>query len=128
MSTAAARQAVPTGRNVRARRELHRRGHIYWARVDKRRPVLVISIDARNLRANDVIVIPCSTTLRDAPTHVRLARGEGGVPAACVLKCEQITTLPRADVDEVALGTALGGNRMSEIERAVLRAFGVPAY
>ena len=59
---------------------MQRRGHLYWAQMEKRRPVLVVSIDARNERANDVIVIPCSTTLREAPAHVRLARGEGESP------------------------------------------------
>ena len=106
---------------------MQRRGHIYWARLDKPRPVLVLSIDARNERANDLIVIPCSTTLRDAPTHVRLRRGEGGVLAACVLKCEHVTTLPKDDLDAAPLGGPLDPSRLGEVERAVLRAIGVPA-
>jgi mRNA-degrading endonuclease toxin of MazEF toxin-antitoxin module len=103
-----------------------RRGRLYWARLDKRRPILVVSIDARNERANDVIVIPCSTTLREGPTHVRLHRGEGGVREACMLKCEQVTTLPRADLEEAPLGPPLGAGRMAEVERGILRAIGVP--
>ena len=90
--------------------------------------MLVLSLDARNARASDVIVVPCSTTLRQAPTHVWLHRGEGGVPAACVLKCEQITTLPTRDLDSSALGERLTYRRLAEVERAVLRAIGVPAY
>jgi mRNA-degrading endonuclease toxin of MazEF toxin-antitoxin module len=105
---------------------VHRRGRLYWAGLDKRRPVLVLSLDARNERANDVIVIPCSTTMREAPTHVRLRRGEGGVPESCMLKCEQITTLPKADVDVTPLGPVLANQRLAEVERAVLRAIGVP--
>jgi mRNA-degrading endonuclease toxin of MazEF toxin-antitoxin module len=107
---------------------VHRRGHVYWARLDKRRPVLVLSIDARNARANDLIVVPCSTTLREAPTHVRLRAGEAGVRQACMLKCEQITTLPRGDLETTPLGGSLGGPRLAEVERAVLRAIGVPVY
>jgi mRNA-degrading endonuclease toxin of MazEF toxin-antitoxin module len=99
----------------------HRRGHLYWALLDKRRPVLVISIDARNDRASDLIVIPCSTTMRDAPTH-----GEGGLPHPSMLKCEQITTLPKVDVDAAPVGAQLGAARLEEVERAVLRAIGVP--
>jgi mRNA-degrading endonuclease toxin of MazEF toxin-antitoxin module len=106
---------------------LHRRGHLYWARLDKRRPVLLISVNARNERANDVMVIPCSTTMREAPTHVRLPRGEGGAAAACMLKCEQLTTLPRDWVDDSPLGGPLSRARVAEVERAVLRAIGVPA-
>lgn len=104
-----------------------RRGQLYWARLDKRRPVLVVSIDARNARASDVIVVPCSTTLREAPTHVLLARGEGGLSRSCVLKCEQVTTLPQGDVTEPPIGNPLGPHRMREVERAILRAIGVPA-
>jgi mRNA interferase MazF len=105
---------------------LQRRGHVYWANFDKRRPVLVVSIDARNERATDVIVIPCSTRIRQAPTHVHLRAGEGGLPQTCVLKCEQITTLRKADVDPSPIGPPIGPGRMAEVERAVLRAIGVP--
>jgi mRNA-degrading endonuclease toxin of MazEF toxin-antitoxin module len=95
--------------------------------VDKRRPVLVLSVNARNERANDVIVVPCSTNLRDAPTHVRLRRGDGGAPATCILKCEQIMTLPKDALDPTPLGPPLEPTRMIEVERGVLRAIGVPA-
>jgi len=103
-----------------------RRGHLYWARLDKRRPVLVVSIDARNERANDVMVVPCSTSLRAAPTHVLLAQGEGGLLRPSHSRFEQVTTLPQADVLEPAMA-ALGPHRMREVERAILRAIGVPA-
>jgi mRNA interferase MazF len=105
---------------------LPRRGHLYWAQVDKRRPVLVISIDARNERASDVMVVPCTTTLRPAPTHVRLRAGEAGAPQVCMLRCEQVTTLPRSDIEPRPLGGPLGHGRLGEVERAVLRAIGVP--
>ncbi|HTA21755.1 MAG TPA: type II toxin-antitoxin system PemK/MazF family toxin [Polyangia bacterium] len=103
-----------------------RRGFVYWGTIDKRRPLLILSIDARNDRATDVIVVPCSTNLTDSPTHVRLGRTEGGVPRACVLKCEQVTTVPKSDVDEAPLGAPLGSARLREVERAVARAIGIP--
>jgi len=102
-----------------------RRGYLHWARLDKRRPVLVISPDYRNERASDVLVIPCSTRLRDAPTHVRLRAREGGVAAECVLKCEQITTLHIDELEPKPLGKALAAARLAEVEVAVLRAIGV---
>jgi mRNA-degrading endonuclease toxin of MazEF toxin-antitoxin module len=102
-----------------------RRGYLYWAILDKRRPALVVSPGYRNARASDVIVVPCSTTLRDAPTHVRLSRREAGAPRACVLKCEQITTLHRDDVDARMLGSPVSPARMAEVERAILRAIGI---
>ena len=103
-----------------------RRGHVYLAHLDKLRPVLVISPNVRNELASDVIVVPCSTRLSVAPTHVRLRRGEGGVGVASVLKCEQITTLHKDDVRSQPLGGALAPGRLLEVERAVLRAIGVP--
>ncbi len=106
--------------------ESHRRGHVYWATLDKRRPVLVISPDYRNERASDIIVVPCSSVVREAPTHVILRKGEGGVVSRSVLKCEQIMTLPVADVGRKALGSRLSAKRLAEAERGILRAIGVP--
>jgi mRNA-degrading endonuclease toxin of MazEF toxin-antitoxin module len=91
----------------------------------KRRPALVVSVNARNRLANDVLVIPASTTLRVAPTHVRLRRGTGGLPTDSVLKCEQITTLPKDLLSESALGGPLSAGLLEEVERGVLRAIGV---
>jgi len=88
--------------------------------------VLIISPDVRNELASDVLVVPCSTRLSTAPTHVRLRRGEGGLSQASVLKCEQITTLRRGDVRPEPLGAALLPRRVLEVERAILRAIGVP--
>ncbi len=105
---------------------MRRRGFIHWGTVDKRRPVLILSVNARNDRATDVIVVPCSTNLLAGLTHVRLGRAEGGVPRACVLKCEQITTLKNFDVDELPLGPPLSLERLREVERAVARAIGIP--
>ena len=105
-----------------------RRGHLYWAKLpeDKRRPVLVVSSDARNERAHDVIVVPLTTTLRPALTHVRLARREGGVQLSSVVACERITTLERTVLDPHPLGGPLSEERMHEVARAMLRAIGVP--
>lgn len=105
--------------------EAPRRGHLYWVSMDKRRPALVLSPDYRNQYAGDVIVIPCSTRLRPAPTHVRLERGQGGLAESAVLKCEQITTLARADIHQ-SLGRPLSPAVLRAVERAVLRAIGVP--
>ena len=107
------------------------RGCLYWVVIpgepgEKRRPALVVSADVRNRLANDVLVIPASTTLRVAPTHVRLRKGTGGIPADSVLKCEQITTLPKGLLSGSALGGPLAVGLLQEVERGVLRAIGVP--
>jgi len=106
------------------------RGYIYWVTIPgepdaKRRPALVISVDARSRLANDVLVVPASTTLHPAPTHVRLKKGTGGVPRDSVLKCEQITTLPKQLLGDVALGGPLSLALLEDVERGILRAIGV---
>ncbi len=45
---------------------------------------------------------------------------------ASVLKCEQITTLHKDDVRRQALGGQLLPKKVLEVERAILRADGVP--
>lgn len=106
------------------------RGCLYWVKIPgepeaKRRPALVVSVDARNRFAADVLVVPASTTLRPAPTHVRLKKGTGGVPRDTILKCEQITTLPKQLLSKAALGGPLSGALLEEVERGVLRAIGI---
>ena len=98
------------------------RGCLYWVTIPgepgrKRRPALVVSVNARNRLAHDVLVIPASTTLRVAPTHVRLRRGTGGLPGDSVLKCEQITTLPNDLLGSSALGGPLSSGLLEEVER-----------
>ncbi len=100
------------------------RGYLYYVNLDKRRPALVISHDVRNERASDVLVVPCSTVLSDAPTHVWLRRGEGGITMESVLKCEQITNLHQAEIEPEPMGRVLSPARLRETERAILRATG----
>jgi mRNA-degrading endonuclease toxin of MazEF toxin-antitoxin module len=102
------------------------RGCLYWARLDKRRPVLIISPNYRNQYANDVLLIPSTTTIRPRllPTHVRLHKGEGGIPFVSVLKCEQLNVVSRRDIENTPLGGNLSPSRMGEIAKAVMRAIG----
>jgi mRNA-degrading endonuclease toxin of MazEF toxin-antitoxin module len=105
------------------------RGCLYWVDIPgepgrKARPALVVSVNTRNRLANDVLVIPASTALRT--THVRLRKGTGGLPARSVLKCEQITTVPKDLLSEAALGGPLSHRLLEDVGRGVLRAIGVP--
>ena len=107
------------------------RGCLYWVAIPgepeaKRRPALVVSVNARNRFADDVLVVPASTTLRPAPTHVRLRKGTGGLPRESMLKCEQITTLPKRFLSPSALGGSLPALLLEQVEQGVLRALGVP--
>ncbi|MBI4669062.1 MAG: type II toxin-antitoxin system PemK/MazF family toxin [Elusimicrobia bacterium] len=110
-----------------------RRGEIYLVRLPnqpsdfKERPALVISLDARNQYANDVLVVPLSTTLRPAPTHVKIPAGEGGLKEDSMAKCEQITTLDKSFLIRGPFAGALDIGYLREIEKAIQRAIGILA-
>lgn len=106
-------------------------GEIYLVRLPghpsdaKDRPALVVSMDIRNRLANDVIVVPLSTTLRPAPTHVFLPAGEGGLKEASMAKCEQVTTLDKSFLIRGPFAGTISSSLMREIERAIRRAIGI---
>ena len=104
-----------------------RRGFLYWGRVDKRRPVLVVSSDAFNARAQHVCVVPGTTRLRPLRTHVALVRGEGGIDRPTMLLCEHLVELRLGDVDPTPLGPALGPARMRSVEDALRLYLGLDA-
>lgn len=108
-----------------------RRGEIYLVRLPghpsdtKARPALVVSMDVRNRLANDVIIVPLSTTLRPAPTHVELPAGEGGLQAASMAKCEQVTTLDKAFLLRGPFAGTISSSLMLDIEEAIQIAIGI---
>ena len=101
------------------------RGQLYWVQLDKRRPAVLISPDFRNAAASDVIVIPCSLRLRPMRWHVALRRGEGGLLADSMAKCESVLTVPKSLLSPAPLGRELSPSRMREIEIALLSALGI---
>ncbi len=102
-----------------------KRGFLHWVELDKRRPALILSTNARNELANDVIVLPCSSSTRPLRWHVELGRGEGGLQAATFIKCEQPATVRRELVSSAPIGRALSAVRMRQVEQAVLSAVGI---
>lgn len=108
-----------------------RRGEIYLVRLPgqphdtKDRPALVVSLDVRNRLANDVIVVPLSTTLLPAPTHVELPAGEGGLRETSMAKCEQVTTLDKSFLIRGPFAGTISLSLMEGVERAIQRAIGI---
>jgi mRNA-degrading endonuclease toxin of MazEF toxin-antitoxin module len=89
------------------------RGEIWWTQFptdppDKgRRPVIVVSIDARNChpRANTILVIPLSASIhKPNPTHLLLRAGETGLREDGVALADNICTVKRTDLDEPIQG------------------------
>ena len=93
-----------------------KRGEVWWARVDKRRPVVLISRDeAYEVRAL-VIVAPATTTVRGYAVEVALGRREG-LPRPCVVNCDWLVTLPKADLIERA--GVLSRTKQTELDSAL---------
>ena len=69
-----------------------------------RRPVVIVSLDARNRhhRADTVLVIPLSTSIHKAehPTHLLLAAGETGLSEDSIARAEDITVVRKANLIE----------------------------
>lgn len=91
----------------------------------KNRPALIVSLNTRNQYANDVLVVPLSTTLRSAPTHVLLPKGEGGLKEDSMAKCEQITTLDKSFLIKGPFAGFVNTFKMNEVEQAIQRAIGM---
>lgn len=111
--------------------EYPKRGEIYLVNLPskpkdiKNRPALVVSLDIRNKLANDIIVVPLSTTLRPAPTHVLLQDGEGGLSKVSMAKCEQVTTIDKSLLIRGPFAGKISDEKMKEIEKAIMIAIGV---
>lgn len=61
-----------------------------------RRPVLVVSVDPFNQsRADLVVVIPITSTLRPIPFHVVVQPPEGGLTNPSALLCEAVRSISK---------------------------------
>jgi len=91
-----------------ARREVVvRQGDLFWVTFAsgrgsepwRRRPALILQHDRLNAsRLNTVVVVAITSNLRydSLPGNVRLRKGDGNLPKACVVNVTQIQTIDRA--------------------------------
>lgn len=69
-----------------------------------RRPAVVVSADALNESpAGVIMVVPCTTTHRDLPSHIEIDPGDSGLDVVSYAKCEDLKS-----VSEQRLMTRLG--------------------
>jgi len=93
-----------------------KRGEVWWAHVDKRRPVVLISRDeAYSVRAL-VLVAPVTRTTRGFAAEVKVGRAEG-LPKPCVVNCDSLVTLPKVDLIERA--GVLSAAKIRELDDAL---------
>ncbi|MFW2383634.1 MAG: type II toxin-antitoxin system PemK/MazF family toxin [Acidimicrobiales bacterium] len=76
-------------------------GRIWWATLDKRRPVLIVSShDMCDLDVDQVQVVPLSRRLRNAPTHVRLTAEATGLDQDMAAVVSEGLTIRRAELTD----------------------------
>ena len=75
---------------------------IHVARLDKARPVLVLTRELVRPHLRTVTVAPITTRIRGLSTEVRLDAANG-IEGPCVVSCDNVTTIPAN-----ALGEQIG--------------------
>ena len=93
---------------------------IHRARLDKTRPVLVLTRELVRPYLTTVTVAPITTTVRGLSTEVALGTANG-LEDQCVVACDHITTIPVA-----ALGEQIGrllDHQEPELGEAIRAAF-----
>jgi mRNA-degrading endonuclease toxin of MazEF toxin-antitoxin module len=113
-----------------------RRGEIWFVQLPtdppekNRRPVVIVSIDARNRheRASTVLVVPLTTSVHIfSPTHLLLAPGETGLPADSAARAEDVTVVPKTSLVPSRIPLRqLSARRVCEIADKVTLAIGCP--
>jgi mRNA interferase MazF len=68
---------------------------IHWARLDKRRPALVLTRELMVGRMSTVTVAPITSTIHGIATEVLVGQ-HNGLEQDCAVKCDQIVTIPLA--------------------------------
>jgi mRNA interferase MazF len=111
------------------------RGEIWFVQLPAdppekgRRPVIIVSLDARNRheRADTVLVIPLSTSIHkaDHPTHLLLSAGESGLSEDSIARAEDITVIRKTHLAEPRSGLrTLSHRRVCELAEMVKIAMG----
>ncbi|MGQ0737369.1 MAG: type II toxin-antitoxin system PemK/MazF family toxin [Acidobacteriota bacterium] len=82
---------------------LPRRGEVWWVRVDKRRPAVVVQTDrVREPRVQSFLVVPLTSRLHleGLPGTVRLDRRATGLPRTSVANVYDVQKILRSDFVE----------------------------
>lgn len=91
------------------------RGEVWWCELPEigRRPVVVLSRDAAIPRLRRALIAPCTTTIREIPTEVRLDPSEDPIPLGSVVNLDSVESVSTGTLVE-RLGR-LADERMREI-------------
>jgi mRNA-degrading endonuclease toxin of MazEF toxin-antitoxin module len=81
--------------------ELPYRGDVWWLRMDKRRPGIVVQADTvREARVRSFLVVPLTSRLHleDLPGNVRLETSASGLSRASVANVYDVQKVLRSDL------------------------------
>lgn len=101
------------------------RGDVRWFRFnrpDKRRPVVVLGRPEVMAALSQIVVIPCTTTIRGLPWEVVLDERDG-MAVRCTVRVEWIRAVARAELG--ARITTFPESRWSELRKAVVAGLGL---
>jgi mRNA interferase MazF len=93
-----------------------KRGQVWWARIDKRRPVVLVSREEAYAIRALVIVAPVTTTVRGYAVEVKLGKREG-LPRDCVVNCDWLVTIAKRDL--VARAGTLSAAKLAQLDDAL---------
>ena len=93
---------------------------IHLARLDKSRPVLVLTRELVRPHLNTVTIAPITTTIRGLSTEVPCGPANG-LEDRCVVACDHITTVPATRLDR-QIGRLLD-DQEATLTRAIHAAF-----
>lgn len=93
---------------------------IHRARLDKSRPVLILTREPVRPHLNTVTVAPITTRIRGLSTEVPVDSANG-LPKRSVVACDHITTIPVAVIDE-QIGRLLDAQE-ADLAEAICAAF-----
>ncbi|RPJ12217.1 MAG: type II toxin-antitoxin system PemK/MazF family toxin [Deltaproteobacteria bacterium] len=96
-----------------------KRGEIRWykfVRPDKKRPVLILTRNSVLDYLGEVTVAPITTTVRNIPSEVFLAKVDG-LPQDCAVNCDHVQTVSKAKIGPLI--TSLTPSKMNDVGRAI---------
>ena len=99
-----------------------RRAEIWWAQIDQRRPVVLLSRDEAYAVRALVVAAPVSSTIRGYAVEVRVGRREG-LPRLSVINCDWLVTLNKERLLE-RIG-ALSAAKTRQLDDALRFALGL---
>ncbi len=104
-----------------ARPTLH--GEIWWAEVDKRRPVIVVSRDDRRGVRRRTTVALVTSTIRAIPTEVEVGERDG-LSRRSAINCDELLTIEKSRLAR-RIGQ-LSAPRLQDVHRAIAFALALP--